>query len=74
MRSALAVIVPGFTLERRKDGPFLQPMRPTLIVTVVGGPQHGLARRGRVARQGLRAAAAAQARAASPGRALGEAA
>jgi len=51
----LRVILPGFTLERREDGPLLQFARLALIVTAVsrcGGSRGLLARRRRRARQG----------------------
>jgi hypothetical protein len=57
--------MPGFTLERRKDGPFLQFARLALIVAVLsrcGEPRGRLARRRRRGPEGLRAARGAQAR------------
>jgi hypothetical protein len=63
------VILPGFTLERREDGPFLQLARLALIVAVLsrcGGPRGRLARRRRRGPEGLRAAGGAQARNVSP--------
>jgi len=61
----LRVILPGFTLERREDGPLLQLARLALIVVALsrcGGPRGRLARRRRRGPEGLRAAGGAQAR------------
>ena len=57
--------MPGFTLERREDGPLLQLARLALIVAALsrcGGPRGQLARRRRRGPEGLRAAGGAQAR------------
>jgi hypothetical protein len=61
----LRVILPGFTLERREDGPLLQLARLALIVAApspCGGPPGKIARRRRRGPEGLRAAGGAQAR------------
>jgi hypothetical protein len=58
----LRVILPGFTLERREDGPLLQLARLVLIVAALsqcGGPRGRLARRRRRGPEGLRAAGGA---------------
>jgi len=50
------VILPGFTLERREDGPFLQLPRLALIVAApgrCGGLRGRLARRRRRGPEGL---------------------
>jgi hypothetical protein len=60
----LRVILPGFTLERREDGPLLQLARLALIVAApgrCGGPRGQLARRPRRGPEGLSAARGAQA-------------
>ena len=59
------MILPGFTLERREDGPLLQVARQALIVAApgrCGGPRGRLARRRRRGPEGLSAAGGAQAR------------
>ena len=59
------MILPGFTLERREDGPLLQFARLALIVAVpgrCGGPRGQFVRRRRRGPEGLRAASGAQAR------------
>jgi len=64
-RSALAVILAGFTLERREDGPLLLLARLALIVAAssrCNGLRGRLARRRRRGPEGLRAAGGAQAR------------
>jgi hypothetical protein len=65
------VILPGFTLERREDGPLLQLVRLALIVAApsrCGGPRGRLARRRRRGPEGLRVAGGAQARNVPPER------
>ena len=59
------MILPGFTLERREDGPFLQIAHLALIVATLsrcGEPRGRLVRRRRRGLEGLRAAGGAQAR------------
>jgi len=61
----LRVVLPGFILERREDGPLLQLARLALIVAALspcGGPRGRLVRRRRRGPEGLRAAGGAQAR------------
>ena len=58
------MILYGFTLKRREDGPLLQLARLALIVATpsrYGGPRGRLARRRRRGPEGLRAASGAQA-------------